>query len=480
VERNHTAWTPWGPDNETMTAPAARVAIAGAGGFVGTRLAHHLGAHHPVLALGRTLAKLPDGPGIERRSVDVSDVDDTADALRDVKVAYYLVHAMAGGDDFAERDREFARSFVAAAAKAGVERIVYLGGLGQGSLSAHLASRQEVGEILAAGGVDTVELRAAVILGSGSISFEMLRYLTERLPAMICPRWVDSLLNPLAERDLLAYLAEAAAVPSGVYEIGGPEPVSYTEMMQAYARVRGLRRRRILRVPLLTPRLSAHWVDFVTPVDRAVSHSLIESLTNDVVVTERERTDAVFTVRPLGVEDALRRALDEQEERLEETIFEQADGLTDGVYAFRSHAPLNPEARHGAELDLHDCGGDLRWYGLAWAWRARLLLGRFFGERLSLHHPDSLDRDERVDWWTVREHGETVLVLATHSWFCGEAWLAYRTVTTPRSELQQVGALRAKGLPGWIYWRALWPIHLVVFRRMAQRQAQRAHAIAGE
>ncbi|MCU1686377.1 MAG: hypothetical protein JWQ81_7116 [Amycolatopsis sp.] len=461
-----------------MTAPAARVAIAGAGGYVGTRLAHHLRGDRPVLALGRTLDHLPEGLGIERRSVDVSDVDATAAALRGCAVAYYFVHAMAGGDDFAERDREFARAFATAASNAGVERIVYLGGLGQGKLSKHLASRQEVGEILASGNVDTVELRAAVILGSGSISFEMLRYLTERLPAMVCPRWVDSVLCPLAEHDLLDYLEKAAAVPPGVYEIGGPDEVSYVDMMQAYARVRGLRRRRILRVPLLTPRLSAHWVDFVTPVDTSVSHSLIESLTNDVVVNDRAHTDAAFKVRPRGVSEALRLALDEQEERLEQTIFDQDGGLHDGVYVFRSGALLDLEARQDAQLDLQNCGGDLRWYGLAWAWRARILLGRLFGERLGLHHPTTLDRGEQVDWWTVREHGETVLVLATHRWFCGEAWLAYRTVTTPRSELQQVGALRAKGLPGWLYWRALWPIHLVVFRRMAERQAHRAHAIA--
>lgn len=461
-----------------MSSAPVRVAIVGASGYVGSRLAHYLsGQGREVVAMGRTLDRLPDDAGIDRRSVDLSDVATTVEALRGVRVAYYLVHAMADTPDFAAQDRRLARAFAEAATAAGVERVVYLGGLGQGRLSEHLSSRQEVGAILA-DGLATVELRAAVILGAGSISFEMLRYLVERLPAMICPKWVASQLHPLAEADLLAYLHEAAGVAPGVYEVGGPEQVSYVEMMQIYARVRGLARRRIVTVPVLTPRLSAHWVDLVTPVDRAVSHSLIESLTSDVIVNTRERTDTAFTVRPMGVHDAIRAALDRQRQHVPERIFDSTEGLTDGVYTFRSHAALSRSARRGAELDLSECGGDVHWYGVAWAWRVRIQLGRLFGEQLRFHHPEVLEPGATVDWWTVEQTTPTTLVLGTDQWFCGEAWLAYRTVHDPRAELQQVGALRAKGALGWAYWRLLWPVHWVVFRLMARRQAHRARAIA--
>ncbi len=455
-----------------------RVAVVGASGYLGRRLARHLEENgRQVVALGRNFERLPSGGRIERRVVDLADPLATADALGGVTVVYYLVHAMADTPDFAAQDHRMANDFATAAVSAGVERVVYLGALGRGRLSPHLASRQEVGAILAQA-LPTVELRAAVILGAGSISFEMLRYLTERLPAMVCPKWVGSQLHPLAEDDVLAYLHEAAMVPPGVYEVGGTDQVSYVEMMQVYAEVRGLRRRRIVQLPLLSPRLSARWVDLVTPVDRAVSHSLIQSLVNDAVVTNREATERTFRVRPMGVHDAIRAALDEQRGCISRQVFAASEGLRNGVYTFRSHASLSPGSRRGAELDLAGCGGDLRWYGVAWAWRLRILLGRAFGERLQLHHPWILETGAVVDWWTVDQTSATTLVLSTDEWFCGEAWLAYRTVPEPVGELQQIGALRAKGLLGWAYWRLAWPIHWAIFRIMARRQAQRARAIA--
>ena len=191
---------------------------------------------------------------------------------------------MAGGSGFPARDLELAASFGAAAGEAGVGRLVYLGALGAGPLSEHLASRQEVGAALGATGIPVVELRAAVVIGSGSASFEMLRYLTERLPFMVCPRWVRTRVQPIAESDLLDRLTEGLVLPAGIHEIAGDEVTTYWDMIQAYARARGLRRRAIVDVPLLTPRLSAYWVDLVTPVDRSVTHALIDSLVTDVVL----------------------------------------------------------------------------------------------------------------------------------------------------------------------------------------------------
>lgn len=453
------------------------MAVAGAGGYVGARLVDRLTADgHQVRVLGRRPGTLPSGPGVARRVVDVGDPGATGEALAGAGSAYYLVHAMAGGEGFAARDRALARSFAEAAAESGVGRIVYLGGLGDGDLSAHLASRHEVGRLLAATGVDVVELRAAVVLGSGSISFEMLRYLTERLPAMVCPRWVDTRLQPIAERDLLDYLVQAMAVPAGVYEIGGPQVTTYAEMIGHYAAVRRLRPRLIVKVPLLTPSLSARWVDFVSPVDRSVSHALIESLTAEVVVRRADETARHFDVEPLGVAEAIALALDEQAERIPSTLFAREEGLFDGVYTVRVEEPVDLDLAPAARSDLDRAGGDLSWYGTVRGWRLRLALGRLLGERVALHRPLAVEEGAAVDWWTVRRRDASSLVLATTAWFCGEAWLGYR-VAGPGDRVELVGALRPRGLPGFLYWRVLRPVHAVVFRRMARHRVVRARRL---
>jgi hypothetical protein len=384
---------------------------------------------------------------------------------------------MAGGGDFGERDRALAESFAKASSKAGVERIIYLGGLGSGGLSEHLASRQEVGRVLGSTGVPVVELRAAVVLGAGSISFEMLRYLTERLPFMVCPRWVNTSLQPIAERDLLSYLEQSLDVEPSVYEVGSPEVTTYREMIHTYATVRGLRKRLIVQVPLLTPKLSSRWVDVATPVDRVVSHQLIESLTSEVVVRRGEHTDAAFDVQCLGVADAIKAALDDQASRVPVSLLDFHEGLQDGVYAMRAHARLARGDVSGARKDLGLCGGDLDWYGLPWAWHTRIALGRLFGEQLALQRPRKVERGVTVDWWTVEQKSDDVLVLGTTRWFCGEAWLGYRITGGDRPREEQVGALRPLGLIGLAYWRAIWPVHVVVFRVMVRRQARRAHAL---
>ncbi len=281
-----------------------RVGIAGATGFVGRALVAALSGDHEVMAFSRHAPALGGATGI---ALDVGDEEAATRALAGCRAAYYLVHSLQDAD-FRSRDRRLAETFGRAAARAGVERIVYLGGLGHDPASEHLASRQEVGVALGAAGVPVVELRAAVVLGSGSISFEMLRSLTERLPFMVCPRWVRTAIQPVALVDMVEYLVGSLTVAPGVYEIGGAEVTTYRDMIDAYARARGLRQRFIVDVPYLTPRLSSYWVDFVTPVDKRVSHALIESLVTEVVVREGERTVAAFAVEPLGVEAAIRRA----------------------------------------------------------------------------------------------------------------------------------------------------------------------------
>jgi len=471
------------------SAPARRtgtlsVAVVGASGFVGRSLTAHLaGRVRSLSVVGRTVERLPSGPGIEARAVDVGDPAATAVALGGVDAAYYLVRAMAGGAGFAQRDRDLACSFATAAATAGVGRIVYLSGLGGVELSEHLSSRHEVGRILADSGVEVVELRAAVILGAGSISFEMLRYLTERLPVMICPRWVGTRIQPLGEVDLLAYLTESLGVEPGVYEIGTPDVTTYEDMMQAYAAIRGLRSRPIAKIPLLTPSLSAHWVDLVTPVDRSVSHALIESLRAEVVVTDPGPTAAAFEVEPVPVAEALRQAVDRQAAALPDRLFELDEGLADGVYTMHTEAAIGPGRAPDVAADLARVGGDLGWYGAPWAWRIRIVAGRLFGERLRIERPERPVVGATVDWWTIARRDPHRLVLATSGWFFGEGWLGYRVDGDQRDgaggtegpRVAQAAAFRPKGVPGFAYWRLLWPIHRLVFAVMARHRAQRGH-----
>ncbi|OLR91325.1 DUF2867 domain-containing protein [Actinokineospora bangkokensis] len=454
-------------------------AVAGASGYVGHRLVASLDADgEEVIALGRHPDSLPDGDHVRHCAVDVGDTQALTEVLDGVTTAYYLVHAMAGGEGFAEKDRQLARSFADAAVAAGVQRIVYLGGLGAEGLSEHLESRQEVGRLLAETGVPVVELRAAVIIGSGSISFEMMRYLTERLPFMVCPRWVQTKVQPIAESDLIACLRQSAdpdRVPAGVYEIGGPDVLTYEDLMHLYARVRDLPRRRIVRVPLLTPQLSSYWVHVVTPVDRAVSSSLVDSLRNDVVVTQE---DNPFDLECVPMAEAIARTLDDQRDRTATAVFEADNGVVDGIFTLSTSVPMQPHEAKGARLDLSQCGNDLHWYGWAWAWVLRIWLGKLFGEKLELHRPPKVEKGAVVDWWTVADMSDHHIVLYTNKWFCGEAWLGYRIDVGGQPRLRQVGALRAKGLLGWAYWRAVYPVHLVVFRVMARKQTRRAHALA--
>jgi hypothetical protein len=290
----------------------------------------------------------------------------------------------------------------------------------------------------------------------------------------------------LAERDLLAYLQQALDVVEGTYEIGSPQVTTYHDMMQCYAEVRGLRKRAIVKIPLLTPSLSARWVDFVTPVDQAVSHALIESLTNEVIVRDGARTSAAFDVRPMGVTDAIRMALTDQGARMPNRLFDLDEGLSDGIYVMRAEAQVPSERIAALRSDLTHCGGDLRWYGPRWPWRLRVFLGRLFGEDLRLHIPEEFHVGSVVDWWTIERLDANCLVLGTTAWFFGDAWLGYRVMSGPRSttagdvpsqvRLVQVAAFRPRGVPGFVYWRLLRPVHRWVFRSMVTHRVRRAGA----
>ncbi len=380
------------------------------------------------------------------------------------------MHSLTRGD-FRARDRHLAETFGRAAAAVDLQRIVYVGGLGRDPVSEHLVSRQETGRALTTAGVPIVELRAAVVLGSGSISFEMLRYLTERLPAMVCPRWVRTRIQPVALQDMLSYLVGALDVPPGVYEIGGADITTYRAMIAAYATARGLKRRRIIDIPYLTPRLSSYWVDLVTPVDQRVSHALIESLTTEVVVEDTAGTAAVFTVQPLGVGEAIARALEQQALEVGADLLGRETGLVDGVYTERVAIPLGSVEPAAVDADLDRVGGTLDWYGLAFAWRVRRALGVLVGERWGLRRATTLRPSEAVDWWIVVQRRQRELVLRALGWVAGDAWLGWRA---DERTLVQVGALRPKGVPGFLYWKLLQPVHRRVFVLLAQHRIDRA------
>jgi uncharacterized protein YbjT (DUF2867 family) len=446
------------------------IAIAGASGFVGRALTDSLlASEHDIVVLGRTVNRM--STKARKVTVDVGDEVAAANALEGVDVAFYLVHSMAGGGTFRQVDLRLATTFGQAAATAGVRRIVYLGALGIEPSSSHLASRHEVGLALAAAGVEVVELRAAVVFGSGSISFEMLRYLTERLPAMVCPRWVRTRIQPIALEDLLAYLEQSLQAPPGIYEIGGADVTTYRDLISCYAHVRGLRVRHILDIPWLTPRLSSYWVDLVTPVDRSVSHALVESLVSEVVVVDPEPTSQAFSVVPTGIDSALRAALDHQDEGVTHSLFARCNGLTDGVYYVVTDVAIPAGNEDALVRDLETVGGRFAWYGAAPGWIARIVLGRLVGEHLRRQRPAAVVPGALVDWWRVARVRPGELVLRSVGWFPGDGWLGYQA---SQGTLRQVAAFRPRGIPGFLYWKLLAPVHGFAFSRMARHRVRRA------
>lgn len=465
----------------------SRILLTGASGYVGGRLLKALGKKgHSLRCLARNPEHLRSktDPGIELVAGDVLDKTTLIPALQGIHTAYYLVHSMGAAGDFEEEDRQAARNFGAAASQAGVRRIIYLGGLGESKskLSAHLRSRQEVGCILRESGVPVIEFRASIVIGSGSLSFEMIRTLTERLPVMIAPRWVATLAQPIAIEDLIAYLAAAAELPveqSGIFEIGGSDQVSYGDIMREYARQRGLRRL-IIPVPFLTPRLSSLWLALITPLYARIGRKLIASMLSPTVVQDDEAL-RVFSIRPRGLRDAIARALTNEDQEFAETRWSDARSSGGHVHAWGGTrfgarivdsraAPVNASQACAFE-PIRRIGGRTGWYYGDWLWKLRgwldLLVGGV-GLRRGRRDPERPCPGDAVDFWRVEAfEPDRLLRLAAEMKLPGRAWLEFEVTENGHfSTIRQTAIFDPVGLSGLAYWYALYPLHHVVFAGM--------------
>lgn len=471
------------------------ILVTGATGYIGGRLLRRLEASgRPVRCLARR-AEYLRGRVADSTAVLAGDVlqpDSLTAAFTGVRTAYYLVHSMAAGASFEERDRQAAANFGAAARAAGVERIIYLGGLGGTGeeLSAHLRSRREVGDVLRESGVPVTEFRASIVIGSGSLSFELIRALVERLPVMVTPRWVSVMAQPIAIDDLLAYLIaelDQAGAGDRVFEIGGTEQVSYADLMREYARQRGLRIW-MLPVPFLTPWLSSLWLGLVTPVYARVGRALIDSIVHPSIVEDRRAIDA-FDIRPIGASEAIAAALRNEDQEFAETRWNDALGATVttsdwGGRRFNqrlvdsrvTHVDVAPAQ---AFAPIRRIGGATGWYYGNLLWRLRgaidLLVGGV-GLRRGRRDPDVVAPGDVLDFWRVEAfEPDRRLRLQAEMKLPGRAWLEFEVQPDgPGSTIRQTATFDPLGLFGLAYWYGIWPLHRLVFRGMLREIASRA------
>lgn len=470
------------------------VLVTGATGYIGGRLVPRLlAAGYRVRCMVRDPSRLEGRRWRREVEVVAGDVlhpSTLPAALAGVDTAFYLVHSMAAGHEFHERDLDGARNFSNALRAAGGTRIIYLGGLGDPShdLSVHLRSRQETGDALRESGLPVTEFRAAVIVGSGSLSFELVRYLTERVPVLICPRWVFTRVQPISTRNVLEYLVASLSTPASigeVIEIGGADILTYADMMTGYARVRGLARR-VVPIPFLTPGYSAGWVHLVTPVPSQIARALIEGLRNEVVMHSDAARRIFPTMRLLSYEESVQLALERLETGKVETIW--SDALSTSVGDVE---PVQLTSREGMEIERRQrvvhatpdavfraftsLGGARGWLSMNWAWQVRGIFDRMaggVGMRRGRRHPTEVRAGDAVDFWRVeRVEVDHLLRLRAEMKVPGRAWLEFTVAPheSGGSLLSQSALFAPKGLMGWLYWYAMIPFHAWIFRKMIRQ-----------
>ena len=479
------------------------VLVTGVTGYVGGRLVPRLieaGVKMRVLVRGGA-ERLKDRPWRDQVEVfagDVLEPTSLVHALAGVQTAYYLIHSMGGEGGFSQRDIQAATNFANVAAAVGVEHIVYLGGLGdqESQLSEHLRSRQETGQALRSTGLPVTEFRAGMVVGSGSLSFEMLRHLTERLPVMICPQWVFTKTQPIAIRDVLSYLLAALDHPDSrgqVIEIGSSDVLTYGEMMAGYARARRLKRR-LIPVPVLTPGLSSHWVHWMTPVSWSIAKPLIEGMRNELIVRNPSARTIFPEIEPISFDEAVELALQRIRSGEIETIWSDALASSQGdlppVYLTEEQGVLI-ERRHkhvdATPAEVYrvfaGIGGQRGWPAFDWLWRVRGALDRLVGGvgmRRGRRDPDELREGEALDFWRV----ETVkpdrsILLRAEMKLPGRGWLQFEANPSgdgSSTELVQTAFFASRGLFGLLYWYGIYPLHGAIFSKMIDNIAQQAEA----
>ena len=484
--------------------PPKPILVTGATGYVGGRLAPRLlEAGYQVRALGRSVAKLrgrPWGghPHLEVAQGDVLDLESLRQAAQGCAAAFYLVHSMGAAGDFTQSDRQAAQNMVQAAAAAGLERLIYLGGLGElddPRLSEHLRSRLEVARILQSGPVPATVLRAAMILGSGSASFEIMRYLVDRLPVMLTPRWVHNPVQPIAIRNVLAYLIgclEVEAVKGQTFDIGGPEVVTYRRLFDLYAEEAHLPRRLIIPVPVLTPKLSSYWIHLVTPVPASLAQPLAEGLANPVVCREN-RIRALIPQELLDCRSTIRLALQRIEQQRVETCWSDAGRIIPPEWAQCGDADFAGGTILSLGYRLRLCagpaeiweqiirvGGATGWYFGNFLWKIRGLLDRLAGGaglQRGRRRPEQLQVGDALDFFRVLEvEPDQRLLLLAEMKLPGEATLEFRLVPHPEGETEMTMMARflPRGLGGLAYWYALEPFHRRIYQGMLQAIAAAA------
>ena len=475
--------------------------VTGVTGYIGGRLVPKLlEKGYNVRVLSRDASRLQGRRWINKVEVVEADVlkpETLAGALENIDVAYYLIHSMSGkGDaDFHKRDMQAAKNFGDAARAENVGRIIYLGGLGNpdDKLSQHLSSRQKTGETLRDSGIPVTEFRAAIVVGSGSKSFEMVRYLTERVPVMICPSWVYSKVQPIAIRNVLQYLVSAVEKPETkdqIIEIGGSSVITYADMMRIYAQINGLKRI-LIPVPVLSPALSSHWVHWMTPVPASLARPLIEGLKNDVVV-QSDKADELFPeIKPFSYKKAVELAIARIDTEEVETTWN--DSL---ISSKGDERPVVLETKQGLNIERRirqvnapqqkvynaftSLGGNKGWLTFEWAWKLRGILDRLVGGvgfRRGRRHPQNLRVGDALDFWRVEaiKPGE-LLRLRAEMKVPGRAWLEFQATDAgdQKTKLVQTAYFAPKGLFGLLYWYGLYPIHSLIFSSMIDHVAEDA------